>query len=130
MHYTLDVNSIAPFNGNANIVQLINASRAVSAPYGGHQSTTDGQFWLDNTPFYINGINRVSPPWPPYAHLDFIDQPGLSAKSHNGSGSLFDRGLIQDYVVFKPDGDGNIYVTLGHVFWNWSASTSKTDGVR
>jgi hypothetical protein len=36
---------------------------------------------------------------------------------------------FKDYVVFKPDGDSSIYVTLGRVFWDWSASTSKSGGV-
>ncbi len=129
MAYTLDVNSVQPFSGNANIVQLVNASRAVSAPYGGQQSTTAGQFWLDNQEFYIGGNNPVNPPSIPYAYLEFTDMPGYGLNPITGSDLCSIVDYFKDYVVFKPDGNGNIYVTLGLISWDWSASASKVDGV-
>ncbi len=129
MAYTLNVNSVQPISGDANIVQLVNASRAVSAPYGGQQSTTEGQFWLDNQEFYIDGNNPVNPPSIPYAYLEFTDMPGYGLNPITGSDSCSIVDYFKDYVVFKPDGGGNIYVTLGRISWDWSASTGKTNGV-
>lgn len=129
MAYSLNVNSIAPFSGDANIVQLVNASRAVSGSYGGQQSTTGGAFWLDNTLFYISGANPVNPPSIPYAYLLLTDMPGYGLNFWTGVNLCSIADSFKDYVVFKPNGSGNIYVTLGRVLWSWSASTSKVNGV-
>ena len=129
MAYTLNVNSIQPFSGDANIIQLVNASRSVSAPYEGQLSTTGGQFWLDNQQFYFGGANPVNPPSIPYAYLEFTDMPGYGLNPITGSDLCSIVDYFKDYVVFKPAGSGSIYVTLGRISWDWSASTTKTNGV-
>ena len=133
MAYNLNVNSIAPFTGGANIVQLINASRSVAnTTYGGGQSsTTDGQFWHDNSGFYFSSDSSIFSPYY-YNVLEFLDQPNYGLNYIFGGYpvnlcSINDS--FKDYVVFKPNGSDSIYVTLGRVFWSWSASTSKNNGV-
>jgi hypothetical protein len=134
MQYNISISSTAPFSGGFNIVQLVNASRSLAnTTYGGgQQQTTGGQSWLDNSnPYYVNDDSKIfSPNY--YNSLRFIDQPGYGLNYIFGAYpanlcSINDS--FKDYIVFKPDGDGSIYVTLGCVFWDWSASTSKSGGV-
>ena len=129
MDYNFSVSSIAPFSGSANVVQLVNASRAVSAPYGGQQSTTGGQFWLDNTRFYFGSDFPINSGTSFHNNFEFFDQPGYGLNPITGADLCSIVDSFKDYVVFKPDGPNSIYVTLGRVFWDWSASTSKTNGV-
>jgi hypothetical protein len=137
MEYGLNVNSKAPFSGGANMVQLINASRSVANTGfggGGSSSTSDGQFWLDNrNPLFSSDFPLNAGTGTPYSnYILFFDQPGYGLNYILGGYpvnlcSISDS--FKDYIVFKPDGDGSIYVTLGRVFWSWSASTSKANGV-
>jgi hypothetical protein len=134
MQYNITVSSTAPFSGGFNIVQLVNASRSLAnTTYGGgQQQTTSGQFWLDNSsPYFVNGDSGIFSPYY-YNSLRFFDQPGYGLNYIFGAYpanlcSINDS--FKDYVVFKPDGANSIYVTLGRVFWSWSASTSKSGGV-
>jgi hypothetical protein len=128
MAYNLTVNSIAPFGGGANIVQLVNASRSLSASYGGEQSTTSGQYWLDTDGFYFNGDSSIFSPLY-YNSMEFLDQPGYGLNNLTGADLCSIVDSFKDYIVFKPGGNNSIYVTLGRVLWSWSASTSKTNGV-
>jgi hypothetical protein len=131
MRYDLKVNSIVPFSGGVNVVQLISASRALAnTTYGGgQQSTTYGQFCLDNSyPYFSSDLPVFAPLY--YNNTPFLDQPGYGLNYIFG---LYPANLcaindfFKDYIVFKPN--GGIYVTLGRVFWSWSASTSKINGV-
>ncbi len=134
MAYSLNVNTIAPFSGHANVVQLVNASRALAnTTYGGGtQQTTGGQFWADNDPFYFRSDFLLNSLTFYGNNILLIDQPGYGLNYIFGAYpanlcSIADS--FNDYVVFKPDGNANnIYVTLGRVFWSWSASTSYTGG--
>jgi hypothetical protein len=130
MLYGLNVNSIAPFSGSANIVQLVNDSCAVAntCSGGGSQVTTSGQFWLDNSdPYFRSGFPIFSPSY--FNYIQFFDQPSFGLNYIFGTYpenlcSINDS--FEDYVVFMPNGANSIYVTLGRVFWSWSASTSKS----
>ena len=139
MRYGLQVNSIAPFSGSANIVQLVNATRSLANSYGGYQKTTGGQFWLDNSNPYFNDVTfPINANTFYYTVFLFIDQPsyGLNfpAEILTTVFGAFPPDLcsindsFQDYIIFKPDGADSIYVTLGRVFWSWSASTSNSFG--
>jgi hypothetical protein len=140
MKYGLNVSSKAPFSGVANVVQLINASRSLANSYGGFQQTTGDQFWLDNGDHYFESDFQLSSATvTPYSnYISFLDQPGYGlnfpADILNSGFGAFPANLcsindsFKDYFVFKPDGDGSIYVTLGRVTWSWSASTSYING--
>jgi hypothetical protein len=131
MRYNLHVNSTSPFSGVANIVQLVNASRSVANTYfgGGQQQTTSGQFDLD-TGYLYNDDGSLINSLTSYNNLvSFSDQPGYGLNYIFGgypANQCSINDSFKDYIVFKPDGDNNIYVTLGRVFWSWSASTTKT----
>jgi Glucodextranase, domain B len=139
--YGLHINSVAPFSGGANIVQLVNASRSLANSYGGYEQTTDSQFWLDSSdPYFSSDSPLNSGTAIPYSnYIPFLDQPGYGlnfpADILTTAFGAFPPNLcsindsFKDYIVFKPDGANSIYVTLGRIFWSWSASTSQTGGV-
>jgi hypothetical protein len=103
----------------ANWTQLNN--RYASYPNGGQ--STDGQFWLDNSEFYNDGIGNDFPPTPvnPIGTVPFQDAPGVS--------DVYPLESITDsfetYLVFQPaPQNSSIWVTLGIVTWGWSATES------
>jgi hypothetical protein len=130
MQYGLHVNSIAPFGGDANIVQLVNASRSVADTThgGGQQQTTGGEFWLDNSdPYFSSGIAIFPPSYSNY--VLFMDQPGYGLNYIFGAYPVNLCAIndsFKDYIIFKPSGNNSIYITLGRVVWSWSANTSKS----
>lgn len=134
MWYGIRVNCAAPFSGSACMVQLINASRAVAnTTYGGGQeSTTDGEFYLDNQDPYPNTDCSISQSTGYFNGISLYDQPGYGLNYIVG---LYPINLcsindsFKDYIMFQPNGNNSIWVTLGRVFWSWSASTTQTNGV-
>ncbi len=131
MQYDIKVSSSTPFSGGANIVQLVNASRSLSASYGGQQQTTGGQFWLDNSHLYFSSdfVLSAGTATPYSNNIRFFDQPGYGLNNLTGADLCSIVDYFKDYIVFKPDGGGSIYVTLGRILWDWSASTTKINGV-
>ncbi|MGD0207197.1 MAG: hypothetical protein ABSC89_06295 [Verrucomicrobiota bacterium] len=119
MTFAAKVTSTNNFPGTANWTQLNN--RYASYPNGGQ--STDGQFWLDNSEFYNDGIGNDFPPTPvnPIGTVPFQDAPGVS--------DVYPLESITDsfetYLVFQPaPQNSSIWVTLGIVTWGWSATES------
>lgn len=127
MKYFVTITSASPFSGGANITQLANVSRSVSNSHGGVSQTTDGQFWLDNTEFYLDTDIPIGESTPFSSGDYFIDQPGYGLNPIFGATMCSIVDSFKDYIRFRPDGnDNNIYITVGRVFWDWSASTTKS----
>lgn len=129
MAFSFSVNSAAPFTGQAALVQLVNRDDVLTATIT-KSVTTFGQFWLDNT-YPYNTPSTVYSGYHYVTGVEFNDQPGLGLEYEPGlygtACSINDS--FKDYVIFKPDGQNSIYVTLGRIFWGWTANTSLSSGV-
>ncbi len=118
----------ANFAGVLNWTQLIKRQA-----YGNGQwlQNTYGNFYLDNDPLYntvtdTNGNNVGTPPTntpigsDAVAVINFEDSPTIQCEPLNS----WINDSFKTYLVFKPDGDGSIWVTLGRADWGWSALVS------
>ena len=118
-NFSARITSVADFPGVANWVQLIKRD-------GTYQFThTDGQFWLDNDPFYntdgVGGPN-INTDVKPIGVITFDDHPYVSVSSLPFSATSIEDHF-KTYLVFKPDPqDSSIWVTLGMVDWAWSGT--------
>jgi hypothetical protein len=115
------------FSGNANWVQLIN--RSVEGDWPGYVNlSTYGNYCLDNDPFY--NTQGGLPGTPP---VNTLVTSGSTTVLQFGAGGAGDEPGVgcypfvvsitdsfKTYLVFKPVNDG-IWVTLGRVYWGWSA---------
>jgi hypothetical protein len=113
----------ASYPGTAIITQLIKGYRWNDYA----ASTTKGQWWLDASESYSDpdegGSPYINPPT--CAYLNFADAPHyFCAGSHTHVSDKF-----KAYVRYKPDGEDNIYVTVGRIDWGWSADTYRIQGV-
>ena len=120
MHFKATVQS-TDFGGNLNWTQLANRNVTGYSSWG-----TDGQYWLDNQPFYntygIGGTNvdvALNPPRITTATVELQDGPSIADLSNV---TITDN--FKSYLRFKPTGDA-IWVTLGIVNWGWSATTGN-----
>jgi hypothetical protein len=129
MSYRIDVSSA--YSGKTDFTQLINRSAA----NGDTSDSTSGQFWMDNTRFYLSqatndsvftvSTNHVRP-------LLFNDGPSF-ALAHSLIGgnitSIFDQ--FKDYVRFKPSTvtDTNIWITLGTNGWSMDGEACLVTGM-
>jgi hypothetical protein len=129
MSFEVDVSSTYP--GCADYTQLIkrNANSGVST------TTTSGQYWLDNSRFYLSQTSDSTQVRTTLTNDDtplvFNDNPaiGLSYFYPVYTTSISDNFI--DYVVFRPGpqtATGNIFVTLGKTSWSWSAITTWSNG--
>ena len=121
MTFAAKVTSKTMFPGTANWTQL--NKRGVSGV--SLAETTDGQFWLDNNQFYNDGVGDDGLPTTvnPNGTIKFKDAPGVS----DVGGWLTITDSFQTYLVFKlgdPNDSNNIWVSLGIVTWDWSATES------
>jgi hypothetical protein len=120
-NFSARITSTTNFQGVANWVQLINRNASYQI------TSTAGQYWLDNDPFYntdgVGGTN-IDTPVPP-GGITFDDNPQMGTTSF---GIPYPYAYITDnfqtYLVFKPSDDSagpSIWVTLGIVNWGWAA---------
>jgi len=130
MSYSINVSS--DYSGRTDFTQLINRSAA----NGNTSDSTSGQYWMDNTRFYLSKTSdpsRVFPVNPNQPRpLSFNDGPSfaLAHSLFNSTTSIFDQ--FEDYIVFRPNNGNvanNIYVPLGKITWSWSAATTYSGGV-
>jgi hypothetical protein len=98
------------YPGVANWTQLVNRD-CQQAFY--IETGTWGNYWLDTHPFYSNQINsEVGPGLDERVPLE--DAPEVLIDVHVSNIDKF-----KTYLMFKPDGDGSIYVPLGRTDWGW-----------
>jgi hypothetical protein len=123
------VNISSAYAGRADYTQLIKRSAA----NGNTSDSTSGQYWMDNTRFYMSQNNNGGFPinsnsiYP----LGFNDGPSfaLAHSIFNSTTSIFDQ--FEDYIMFRPKNgieNNNIYVPLGKITWSWSAATTYSGG--
>ncbi|MGA2181174.1 MAG: hypothetical protein ABSH15_16525, partial [Verrucomicrobiota bacterium] len=129
MFYRIDVSSV--YSGKTDFTQLIKRSAA----NGNTSDNTSGQYWMDNTRFYLSqsSADAIFTVLANSAKsLIFNDGPSfaLAHSIFNSTTSIFDQ--FEDYVMFRPDNgnaNNNIYVPLGKITWSWSAATTYSGGV-
>ena len=109
MNFSVKIKTTNNFSGIADWCQL-NERSVAGIPIQG----TFGEYWLDNDPFFqpYQTINLTN-------SLSFIDNPGIQTMGVIPV-SITDK--FKTYLMFKPDGSGSIWVTLGLVSWDWSAT--------
>jgi hypothetical protein len=126
--FSATIYSVTNFSGVANWVQLI--KRGGSPQY----RTTAGEFWLDNDPFYNTsggggadgtGGTNVNTRISPFGSIFFDDHPNGTVSHYPLSARSLDDKFLT-YLVFKPDGASDIWVTLGLVKWEWSGTESTS----
>lgn len=125
MEYTVTI--LSEFSGRADVIQLINASRA----NGLTSDTTYGQYWLDTCRYYLardNDSPQVSVKAGMPAEILFSDGPAFPCRTGPGGNTTSVVDYFTDYLIFKPSSDNSIPVTLGTNTWSWSASTTLMDG--
>jgi hypothetical protein len=115
MTFAAQVTSKTNFPGLANWTQL--NERAVTLPF----DSTYGEYWLDNDQFYNNGVGAfpASTTVNTNGVVFFSDNPGINDVGVDYE-SVTDG--FETYLIFKPNGNNNIWVTLGIVNWGWSAT--------
>jgi len=98
------------YHGAANWTQLVNRD-CQQAFY--IETGTWGNYWLDTSLFYSNQTNKtVGPGLKNPVPLE--DAPEVLIDVHVSNIDKF-----KTYLMFRPDGDGSIYVPLGRTDWGW-----------
>ena len=127
MSYRIDVSSA--YLGRVDYTQLIKRSAA----NGNTSDNTSGQYWMDNTRFYMSQNNNGGFPISTNSaySLSFNDGPSfaLAHSIFNSTTSIFDQ--FEDYIIFRPkigNENNNIYVPIGKITWSWSAATTYSGG--
>jgi hypothetical protein len=121
MEYTSTL--ISEFSGLAGRTQLANIDNYRDG-LNCHW-TTDGRFDLDTWEWYDhneNGDNHARC----YANTEaslglFQDAPCYQV----GFSFVAVDERFQDFVRFRPDGEGSIWVTIARIDWSWSASATS-----
>ena len=114
------------FGGSMRWTQLIQQYRyRDDYPVGWWTKNSAGQFWADGAEFYLPetlNVNveahQLSPP------LVFGDGPGNPVGIHLTES----HDTFKTYARFRPVGDESIWVTLGRVDWDWSATAVNPSG--
>jgi hypothetical protein len=128
MSFRVDVSSTN--SGKTDFTQLINRSAA----NGNTSDSTSGQYWMDNTRFYLSksSDNAAFIVFTNHARTLFFNDGPNFALAHsvfNSNTSIVDQ--FKDYIMFRPKNgnvNNNIYVPLGKITWLWSASTTYSGG--
>ena len=128
MTFSVNINSIPQFEGQAIITQLIQRQASIDEIPIPHSlgGGTGGRFDLDNNEIYKQTSLTNKPANPDsnlLGTLNFFDVPGIGIQLASWA-SCSDH--FKTYIRFKPSGDDNIFVTLGRVTWNWSANVLYT----
>ncbi len=129
MNYEVGVSST--YSGKTDFTQLINRSAA----NGDTSDSTSGQYWMDNTRFYLSQ-SSVDAAFTVFTNqvrtLSFNDEPSFAlAHSLIGGNTTSVVDYFKDYIMFRPKNgieNKNIYVPLGKITWAWSASTTYSGG--
>ena len=122
--WTARVRALPGSGGSVAFLQLVTADTRVTvtaAAGGGNlQRTTGGAFLLDTLPpsvFYASIITPIS------GGTDIVhaanDSPGLGLTNQFQDSS--DHNTFQLYLMYRPTGAGNIWVSLACLDWGWCA---------
>ena len=118
----------SPIEGEAKAVQIFNRSCShyvlglgVSTAGG-----TEGEFWLDADPYdTVVPVQRANATdiHPPSGVVLVTDRPGIPLA---GSAAASINDSFKTYIMFRPSGLGNVWVSLGRVDWNWFGNADLT----
>ena len=113
MDYKLRITS-PDFAGLTKFTQLCSRNASFSI-------TTNVVNWLDNEDPYNDTFNILKSPNPTGSMclMELWDSP-----SATGYGRVFMYDTYPDYVMFTPNGAGDIYVPLGKLVWNVSGDAT------
>jgi hypothetical protein len=133
MAFTAVITTKNEFEGQAEATQLVNRwwSRIwlgqVTASGG-----TGGNFDLDADPYPLSLVDLIHIPGdshPPSSPSFVGDRPGIATVTAlNTSSATSINDQFKTYYRFRPNGNDNIWVTLGKVNWNWFGNATLIPG--
>ena len=113
--YLANMSSILKYKGNADVNQLIIRQSSYC---------TTRFYLLDKDFLYFGGLT-IMPSTCKLRGVPFTDGPSIPV----GGYYSYINDHFKDSLMFKPEGDANIYVTLGTTTWNWWASAYNLNGM-